>query len=430
MPDSFVPKMATETMDKRLHTLRQEILSRTRLEQVIKELDPYPGWTLTPSELIEHMRYQISINVRGGDAFTIEFEHWDPEKTMQVANRLATLFIDEVAQERARQVEEAHSFIESQVLEARREIEANEQAVRQYKEAHMGSLPEQLSANLATLQRLQLEQQAAAESLRLARERQRAVAQGLADELRGSGPSGAVVSPLTELAQLRSQLTALRSRYTDEHPDVRQLLARIASLEQKIAQMESSSPADSSAAVIRAQAEQARRDVAALEEKNANLERRIAVLQNRVEETPRVEQELATLTRDFKKLNENYLALVSKKLDAQMAEKLEERWKGEHFRVLDPAHLPERPFAPKRSRYLLVGLMLGLLVGVGLAVAAEILDHSLKGAADVKDVLPYPVLAVIPHVGGSRAFGRHAAAGRHGRSGASDRVGPRRARIS
>jgi polysaccharide chain length determinant protein (PEP-CTERM system associated) len=434
MPDSFVPKMATETMAKRLHTLRQEILSRTRLEQVIRELDPYPRWLekMTLSDLIEYMRSQIYINVRGGDAFTIEFEHWNPQTTMHVANRLATLFIDEVTQERARQAEEAHSFIESQVQESRREIEANEQAVRQYKEAHMGSLPEQLSANLATLQRLQMEQQAVAESLRLARERQRAVAQGLADELRGAGPSGGVVSPLAEIAQLRNQLASLRSRYTDEHPDVRQVLARIASLEEKLAQSESSGGSDSSAAVIRAQAEQARREVATLEEKNANLERRIAALQNRVEETPRVEQELATLTRDFKKLNENYLALLSKKLDAQMAEKLEERWKGEHFRILDPAHLPERPFAPKRSRYLLVGIMLGLLVGVGLAVAAEILDHSLKGAADVKDVLPYPVLAVIPHLGGPRAFGRGGATKRGGgRSGAGRASAtPRRARIS
>jgi len=433
MPESFVPKMATETMGKRLHTLRQEILSRTRLEQVLRELDPYPGLLekTTLSGLLEYMRSQISINVRGGDAFTIEFVHWDPEKTMQVANRLATLFIDEVTQERARQAEEAHKFIESQVEEARREIEANEQAVREYKEKHMGSLPEQLSANLATLQRLQMEQQAVAESLRLARERQRGLAEGLADQLRGAGSAGVGVSPLTEIVQLRSQLAALRSRYTDEHPDVRQLLARIASLERKISQIGSEDGEADSSAVIRAQVEQARREVASVEEKHNNLERRIAALQDRVEETPRVEQELATLTRDFRKLNENYLALLSKKLDAQMAEKLEERWKGEHFRILDPAHLPERPFAPKRSRYLLVGILLGCLMGLGAAVAAEILDHSLKAAADVKEALPYPVLAVIPHVGPHRTLGLRWVSRRDGRSGAGRRsAGGRRARIS
>jgi uncharacterized protein involved in exopolysaccharide biosynthesis len=195
---------------------------------------------------------------------------------------------------------------------------------------------------------------------------------------------------------------------------VRLLLARIAALEQKLNAESSGAGGDASAALIRAQDEQATREVAALEAKLKGLDQRIGGLQDRVEGTPRVEQELATLTRDFKKLNDNYLALLSKKLDAQMAEKLEERWKGEHFRVLDPAHLPERPFAPKRSRYLLLGLLLGSLVGLGLALAAEVLDHSVRNAAELKEVLPYPVLAVIPRVGASRPGGLRGARPRGG----------------
>ena len=66
-----------------------------------------------------------------------------------------------------------------------------------------------------------------------------------------------------------------------------------------------------------------------------------------VEKTPRTEQDLATLTRDYDKLKENYSALLSKQMEAQMAGRLEQRWKGDRFRMLDPASLPERPFFPK-----------------------------------------------------------------------------------
>jgi uncharacterized protein involved in exopolysaccharide biosynthesis len=117
-----------------------------------------------------------------------------------------------------------------------------------------------------------------------------------------------------------------------------------------------------------------------------------------VEQTPRTEQELGLRTRDSEKLRENYLDLLNKKFEAQRAEKLEERWKGENFKTLDPAHLPERAYYPNRLQFLAVGFLLGLTLGVGLAFTVDFLDHSLKTVTEVEDTLPYPVLAVISHV--------------------------------
>ncbi len=116
----------------------------------------------------------------------------------------------------------------------------------------------------------------------------------------------------------------------------------------------------------------------------------------RVEEAPRTEQELATLTRDYRKLNENYLVLLNKKLDAQMSARVEKRWKGEHFTILDPAHFPEAAYWPNRPLLLGVGIVLGLLVGMGTAIGAEMLDGSVKDVEDLQTIAPYPVLAAIP----------------------------------
>jgi uncharacterized protein involved in exopolysaccharide biosynthesis len=158
--------------------------------------------------------------------------------------------------------------------------------------------------------------------------------------------------------------------------------------------------ADSGAAVAREQIDRAKAEVRKLEDRRANLESSIAALRARVEETPRTEQELANLKRDYDKLNENYTALLSKQLEAQMAGRLEQRWKGDRFRMLDPASLPEKPYFPKPFMILGLGMIAGLGVGLAAALAAEFLDPTIKDAEDLQSVLDLPVLARIPHLPG------------------------------
>lgn len=390
VPESVVPNMAVDSPGKRLQTIRQEILSRTRLETVINELDPYGSRGREPMTVtVERMRAAIGITVKGDDAFSIDYVHRDPHTAMVVANRLAALFIEEVSRGREAQVAGAYSFVEGQLEEARQQLENREATLRGYKERHMGSLPEQLTANLATLQRLQAEHQAVTESLRLAAERLRQV------EI--DPTSGAPGDPAAqELSQARAQLAQLRLRYTEAHPEVRALSSRIARLEREVA---NGASADPSAGAAQSALAEARGDVEKLRARQDELDGRIALFSARVEQTPRTEQEISTLTRDFQKLNEYYLGLLDKKLDAQTAAELEKRWKGERFRVLDPANLPERPVFPNRLLFLASGIALGLLAGAAASLLAEHLDQSLTHVEELEAVVAAPVLATIPHVG-------------------------------
>jgi uncharacterized protein involved in exopolysaccharide biosynthesis len=247
----------------------------------------------------------------------------------------------------------------------------------------MGHLPEQTAANLATLQRLQAEQQVNEESIRATAERLRVLEDNL-----GAGGQNAT----KELSALRAQLADLRSRYTDVHPDVKTLADRIARMEKEQSENAPTTSARDPAL------ETARAEMQSLKSRRGDLDGRIAAFQARVEMTPRTEQELATLTRDYQKLKDNYLALFNRKLEATMAEKLDERWKGEHFRVLDPAFLPETPSYPKRSAFLLIGLFVGILTGVAAAVGTEMLDQSIKTARELEALMPYPLFATFPEM--------------------------------
>jgi polysaccharide chain length determinant protein (PEP-CTERM system associated) len=413
VPESFIPKVATRDPAARLEAVRPEILSRTRLERVLQETQPYSG--LGKTQAVEKMRNATFINLSGNDGFTITFYHRDPLKAQEVTDRLARLFIDETIKSRAQQVEGAVDFLVTQVNEVRTELENKDAAVRRYKEEHMGKLPSQLETNVATMQMLQREMQAVEESLLFAREKQEALARGIGRSSAGApAPAGAVSSGTAELADLNRQLAALRVRYKDAHPDVESLKARIARLRARLAEArQSETPAGEAAAepdpsvlVAREQLVRATLEVKNLEKRREDLEKKIATVRANVEETPRTEQELATLTRDYEKLNDNYKTLLSKQLEAQMSGRLEQRWKGERFRMLDPASLPEKPVFPKPPFFLGMGGVLGLLVGLGASLVAEYLDPTVKDSEVLQAVQGYPVVATIPHVPESNGTAR------------------------
>jgi protein tyrosine kinase modulator len=397
MPDSFVSKVATDDRSDRLEAIRPEILSRTRLENVLESTDPYPD-IASKVRAVEKLRSAIYINVSGNDGFTIDFVHSDPKKAQQVADRLATLFITESIKSREQQVEGAVDFLVTQVADSRKELEKKDEAVRRYKEMHMGRLPEQLQTNLATMGMLQRELQTIEESLLFARERQEGLLRGRERTTPAAPADAGAAQGGGDVNDLRRQLAALRSRYTEEHPDVQRLSARLARMEARMAEASGTSRAsdDPAVAVAREQLERANLEVKRLEDKRSNLEGQIAGLRANIGETPRTEQELATLTRDYEKLNENYTALLTKQMEAQLAGRLERRWKGDRFRVLDPASLPERPYFPKVWMVVGLGIACGLFVGLLVAVLVEYFDSTVKDIRDLEVLQGFPVLAAIP----------------------------------
>jgi uncharacterized protein involved in exopolysaccharide biosynthesis len=121
-------------------------------------------------------------------------------------------------------------------------------------------------------------------------------------------------------------------------------------------------------------------------------------LQKRIEDTPRREQELTLLSRDYDLLKTSYQSLLDKKIQAQMAENLERKQQGEQFKILDLARVPESPIKPDRNRILLMGAIIGLASGLGLAWIRESLDKSFHTVQAVEVYLGIPVIATIPNL--------------------------------
>jgi polysaccharide chain length determinant protein (PEP-CTERM system associated) len=445
VPESYVQTTITDSVAGRLSTIGQEILSRTRLEKVIQEFNLYSDMrkALSLEEVVENMRKAIEVKVqtnpqndRTQNSFSISFEGEDPKTVMMVTNKLASLFIEENLKVRESQAEGTAEFLSKELVEMDERLKQKENLIRNFKERSMGQLPQQLDANLRTLERLQQQLQTASENLRAAEDRNMLL-QNQIEQLKmrgqlsvshrdpGSGTEelarqGIPEDPLiAQLNNLKRELASAQSKYKDTHPDVIDLKKKIANLEVKVKKLFESQEADragtgmseeslsgftldpNTARLIAQHTEQynsAKLEAKRLKEEIKNLKEQIGIYQKRIEDTPKREQEIALLTRDYDLLKTNYQSLMEKKIQAQMAENLERKQQGEQFKILDPARIPEKPVKPDRKKILLMGVAIGLVAGLGLVWFRESMDQSFHAISDLEEYLGIPVIATIPNL--------------------------------
>ena len=137
-------------------------------------------------------------------------------------------------------------------------------------------------------------------------------------------------------------------------------------------------------------------EIAKLSDEIQKMLEKIKIYQVRVEDTPKREQELLSLKRDYQNIKQTYDSLLSRKLEAQIAVNMEKKQKGEQFRILDPARLPKKPVQPDMKKIFLIALAAGLGIGGGLIFMREYYDSSFKKIEDVESYLEIPVLSAVP----------------------------------
>jgi uncharacterized protein involved in exopolysaccharide biosynthesis len=266
----------------------------------------------------------------------------------------------------------------------------------------MGELPGQLETNLRTLDRLQAERQRLQDSLRLAEDRYGALTSQSAG-LSTDGAEGSASTLVVKLQALRNRLADLKTEYKDEYPDIVALKKEIASVEAELAvqpqQDQGSTPLPRVVDPATAQLADLQREIKGIKARQQAIADQIAEYERRVERTPLREQQLTQVTRDSENVRLTYQALLDKRQEARIAENLERRQKGEIFRILDPANYPDKPVKPNRMGILMMGILLGLGSGLGLAMFREHLDISIKSEEDLLGAAPdVPILTVIPLV--------------------------------
>src|SRR5262249_4263702 len=126
--------------------------------------------------------------------------------------------------------------------------------------------------------------------------------------------------------------------------------------------------------------------------------RDISNYQARLNEAPLREQEFIDITRGYEQSKANYDSLLQKKNSSAVAERLERTQQGEHFRILDPPSLPQKPYFPNRLKLCGIGLVVGLLLGGGIAAGTEFLDDRIYSEEVLTKLVPVKIMSEIPTI--------------------------------
>ncbi len=432
IPKEYAMSMVSSYAAQRIQSYNQRIMSSPTLIKIINRFNLYQELRqkMTIEQIIEKIRSDIDLNTitpEVGDrrtrsntiAFSVSYEGKNREVVQQVANMLASLYLEENLKVREEKTAAASKFIEKEMNEVQASLANEDRKIAEYKQKHLNSLPEQAQLNLQELDRIERAIEQIQISLRWPKERESALQIQLAGTPRElANPE----SPKTEkrnigkerLIELEMNLVRLKTRYSDQHPDIIKAKSEIAELEKKIKnpggetiEDDADSPIGQARSDrsdnplynnITAQLASTRAEIDSLKRQIAALEKRRLKYQDRVANSPRVEEGFRAIIGSRSNLQAKYDDLMKKHMETKIAAGLEKDQMGERFTLIDPASLPVKPIKPNVPAIIFIGLVLGLGGGIGTVALREYSDPSVRSVETLARATGITVLASIPEI--------------------------------
>jgi succinoglycan biosynthesis transport protein ExoP len=391
-------------------------------------------------------------------AFSVSYENRSPDLALKVANDLTSLYLNENLTSREQLSEQTFAFLTEQANREAKHVKELDAQLATFKEKHHDDLPELTQLNIQTAERTELDLHesrnriAALDSQRVLLEAQLAeigpnsqVFSDTGQRIFGSedrlkdlksklsaykalyGPNHPDVlstqrevdgleketaaedgtsDRLRQLSEAKSQLAALMEKYSPTHPDVVRLRHEIDGLEKAVQadaaagiEQTSRKHADNPVYIqVKGQLDALTVDRESEVKKRDELQAKFDDYERRMAQSPDVERQYREMERELESAQLKYQEILSKQTEAQVAQDLESERKGEKFTLIEPPQPPERPVSPNRLLIVVVGLVAAFALGIGAVVARESLDASVRGPADIRQLLQVPALASIPMI--------------------------------
>lgn len=421
---TYVPAAISEDWNSRLASMQQQILSTTRLSDVIQKLNLYPNENgKVPMDVLV-ARLQTAIVVdpmepiqgdpdRGLPGFDVTVTFSDPGHAQQICQEVTSLFMEQNSRLREEHAENTTEFLSQQLEEAKAKLDDQDAKLADFKSKHLGDLPDEEQTNLSLLMGYNTQLESVTQNVgRLQQEKafdESLLSQQLAAWKQSQENHGQDSNTLEQERQAaEAKLTALQAQYTDEYPDVIAAKQDLDAINQKIAAAQQAGPTESSAPAkptsmeppqiqqLRAQVQQASIAVEEALKQEQSLQGQIGAVQSRVKASPEVEEDFKDITRDYQTALDFYNDLLKKHDEAAEATDLEHEQEGEQFGVLDPPNYPSRASFPNPVLFSAGGFGGGLALGLVVIAIFMIQDSTLHSDRDVETMLHVPVIAMIP----------------------------------
>ncbi len=430
----YVKETLPDKLTERLPNIMQEIMSRSRIIQVLKKLDLLKD--KQDQEALENeiarVQKMINLEVNQGSSFQITCTGREPKFIKDIANTTASIFIEETLKRNSQQAQNTTVFLDDELISVREKLEEQEKLVSSFKKEHMGELPQQQEAILRSLDRLQIQLQTATLHIPEAERQRKLLLSMRAEQLAAINAElkkneediplelqdKKELSPdKRELLLLKENLKDLKTRYSDAWPEVVRVKKKIFDIEAKIEKAKTEDEKDikksdnktkktdklsqknqlalkeidNSLAVIELR-------LSRLKEKQNSDKKEFEDLEKKLQNIPAREIELTKITRDYEIIRSNYQDLLGKKMNAELSENLITRQQGERFTILDFATLPSKPYMPTKVMIFGGSFGISLALSIALGFLLDLTDPTILTVSSAKEEIPYPIIGEIPHI--------------------------------
>jgi len=415
-------------VQKELEVLERTLLNRNNMAQVahVTDMDLDVQTDFDKEQLYNSLSKRISIRAEGQNLFTVSFTDSNPQLAKKVVETLLNIFVETNMGQSRTSMESARNFIENQIAEYEQKLKQADQRLADYKAEHLDVLMA-TGANFAVkLDGMRQDENLARSKLSDATVARDQIRSSLASTpqfleieaqpqiIIGGGSGG---SPRSVVQQRRQALADLQSRYTEHHPDV---IAAKRALEEAEADLKNDQ-ADRKAGgsgrgnlsnpvyeQLRLRLAQADSEVAQAQSHLNLVSQELQRLQGFAGTAPKVEVDLADLSREYGVIKSKFEELLARRESARISEAVEASGDKVQFRIVEAPQVPSRPTFPNRPLLAAAVLVAALGAGCVLVFLIHKFDDTVNTAALLTAEFNVPLLGTISRVESqSRAKERH-----------------------
>ena len=408
------------SLEERQAALKILLKSRKVLKAVATDMQ-YISKISTQQEIddqIQDLSRSLSI-VFGGELVKIYYRSENKRDIERLLKTVTTHFLGLVLAPQKSWQKTSKDFLKAQVDRQKTSLEKSEQALVDYKSQYALELPELHKANVTRLSELR--------QLLSEKKSDLAGAKAEVQEFNGNlEQTNPVIGKLEErLLQTKTELSILRSKYTDRHSKVQAALRSLERLEaerqrlidesdglesddmQRLWSLAASSPTNtnnnnqgqSNVLASQLQAVQgANARVTGLENEVKSIEKMTNELLGKVQSFAEVERKLVELQRDRAIKQKLYDDFLNRYVMAQVTGDLGEYDESERVQIIDAPFTPSSPNKLPIALFVIAGLFAGLGIGTGLSAIAEISDTTIRLQDTIEKLAGVPVLTRIPYI--------------------------------
>ena len=363
-------------LSQRIEMLSRTLMSRPNMEKVMRmtDLDLNVQNDAQKDAMVGRLRSNINLRAedRRSSLYSITVKNGDRDTAKSVTQALITVFIESSLSDKRESSSGAQTFLDQQIADYEGRLIDAEQRLADFKARNAGVLPGTGGTYYSRLEQARAELREAQLQLSETENRQAE----LRRQAEGETPVYVTGLPIDgRIDELNKQLDSLLARYTEKHPEVRQIRAMITELEsQKQLDVESAVNSDLGAGTsspvyqgIRSMLAETDADVVELRVRVNEYNRRVIDLEQMVNSIPQIEAELKQLDRDYSVIASQHKQLLKRRESARLSEDVEQNTSDVTFRVIDPPFVPIKPSQP--NKLLLNAGVLVVALGAGVAVA-------------------------------------------------------------